>query len=393
MVSEIMQKSPAKLILWSLCLQGMVLVPAFAQNGGSAPTRSGATATSPQAPVSAYVPATQAPYTGPDTSSAGANGATPNIAGANIPGANIAGGNSATANSASAGGVNSTNYVLGPEDQITVRVFAADDIPDRPAQIANDGMVTLPMIGQVHAAGLTVEQLQAALVTAYKKYFKDPQVTVQVNDFRSQPVSVAGNVNTPGVVQLRGNRNLMEVIGQAGGLRADAGDSVLITRNLSEGTIPVAGAFTDPSGQYSVAHIDIRSIMSGKDPEGNIMIKPHDVITVPRARMVYVLGDVNRPGGYVMTDNETVSLTQAIALAGGWVPTAKLSGARVLRASGGADREQIPADIKKIMENKTHDLQMRPDDILYVPDSFAKQISTKGIEAAIGTAAAVAVWH
>ena len=72
-----------------------------------------------------------------------------------------------------------------------------------------------------------MEQLQANLVTAYKKYFKDPQVTVQVNDFRSQPVSVAGNVNTPGVVQLKGNRNLMEVLGQAGGLRADAGDSVL----------------------------------------------------------------------------------------------------------------------------------------------------------------------
>ena len=138
---------------------------------------------------------------------------------------------------------NVSSYVLGPEDQITVRIFAADDIPDKPVQIDNDGTVTLPMIGNVHAAGLTVEQFQARLVIAYKKYFKDPQVTVQVNDFRSQPVSVAGNVTTPGVVQLRGNRNLMEVIGQAGGLRADAGDSVLITRNLSEGPIPVSGAF------------------------------------------------------------------------------------------------------------------------------------------------------
>ncbi len=91
-------------------------------------------------------------------------------------------------------------------------------------QIDNDGTLTLPMIGPVHAAGLTVEQLQANLVTAYKKYFKDPQVSVQVNEFHSQPVSVAGNVITPGVVQLRGNRNLMEVISMAGGLRPDAGD-------------------------------------------------------------------------------------------------------------------------------------------------------------------------
>jgi polysaccharide export outer membrane protein len=378
-----MRMSPAKLILLPLCFQGMVLVPALAQNGGSASTRSGATANSAQAPVSAYVPATQAPYTGPDTSNASASNASANSASAN----------STSANSASASVVNTANYILGPEDQITVRVFAADDIPDRPAQIANDGTVTLPMVGQVQAAGLTVEQLQAALVTAYKKYFKDPQVTIQINDFRSQPVSVAGNVNAPGVVQLRGNRNLMEVIGQAGGLRADAGDSVLITRNLSEGAIPVAGAFTDPTGNYSVAHVDIRSIMSGKDPEGNIMIKPHDVITVPRARMVYVLGDVNRPGGYVMTENETVSLTQAIALAGGWSQNAKLSGTRILRASGGAEREQIRADIKKIMANKSPDLQMRADDILYVPNSFGRELGTRGLEAAIGTGAALAVWH
>ncbi len=201
---------------------------------------------------------------------------------------------------AASGCSRSTSYLLGPEDLITVRVFAADDIPDKPVQIDNDGTVTLPMIGPVHAAGLTVEQFQANLVTAYKKYFKDPQVTVQVNEFHSQPVSVAGNVMTPGVVQLRGNRNLMEVIGQAGGLRPDAGDTVLITRNLSEGPIPVAGAFTDPTGKYSVAHIDIRAVMNGKDPQGNILIKPHDVITVPRARMIYVLGNVTKPGGYVM---------------------------------------------------------------------------------------------
>ena len=313
-----MHKSPAKMILFSVCLPGMMLLPVLAQSVVPADGRVGTPLTAPAASTAANVPTTPSP----------------------------------TAASA-------TSYVLGPEDQITVRVFAADDIPDKPVQIDNDGTVTLPMIGQVHAAGLTVEQLQANLVTAYKKYFKDPQVTVQVNDFRSQPVSVAGNVNTPGVVQLKGNRNLMEVLGQAGGLRADAGDSVLITRNLSEGPIPVAGAFTDPTGKYSVAHIDVRAVMSGKDPEGNIMIKPHDVITVARARMVYVLGNVSRPGGYVMTDNETMSVTQAIAVAGGWDKTARLSQAKVLRADGGAERESIPLDVKKIMENKSPDLQLQ----------------------------------
>jgi polysaccharide biosynthesis/export protein len=133
--------------------------------------------------------------------------------------------------------------------------------------------------------------------------------------------------------------------------------------------------------------------MSGKDPQDNVQIKPHDVITVPRARMVYVLGNVGRPGGYVMTENETMSLTQAIALAGGWNSTASLKGARVLRSSGGGEREQIPADVKKIVENKAPDLQMHPDDILYIPNSFGKALSIRGLDAAVGTAAAVAVFH
>jgi polysaccharide export outer membrane protein len=344
-----MRKSPAKLILPSLCFQGLLLVPAIAQ---SVVAPDGHVGTPLSTPIS--VPA--------------------------VP-------------TASAAAANTTSYVLGREDQITVRVFAADDIPDKPVRIENDGTVTLPMIGRAHAAGLTVEQFQANLVTAYKKYFKNPQVTVQVNDFRSQPVSVAGNVTTPSVVQLRGNRTLLEVIGQAGGLRADAGDSVLITRNLSEGPIPVAGAFTDPSGKYSVAHIDIRAVMSGKDPQGNILIKPHDVITVPRARMVYVLGNVTRPGGYVMTENETISLTQAIALAGGWNKTAALTGARVLRADGRPEREQIPANVKKIMENKAPDLQLRPDDILYIPNSLSKVVSESGIEEAITVGTGVLVYR
>ena len=289
--------------------------------------------------------------------------------------------------------LDTTNYILGPEDQITVHVFAAEDIPERPAQIANDGSVNLPMVGQVQAAGLTIEQLQAALVTAYKKYFKDPQVTVQVIDFRSQPVSVAGNVNTPGVVQLRGNRNLMEVIGMAGGLKADAGDSALITRYLSEGPIPVAGAFTDPTGKYSVAHIDVRAVMNGKDPEGNIVMKPHDVVTVPRARMIYVLGNVTKPGGFVLSDDESMSVTKAIALAGGWDKTAALSSARVLRASGGAEREQIPANVKKIMKNQAPDLQLRPDDILYIPNSAGKTAGALGLASAIGIGTGIAIWR
>ena len=346
-----MHKSPAKLIMFSLCLPGIMLAPAFAQSV-AADGRFDAAPAAPAVSTAAYIP------TAPSAATA-----------------------------------SSPSYILGPEDLITVRVFAADDIPDKPAQVDNNGSVTLPMIGLVHAAGLTVEQFQANLVTAYKKYFKDPQVTVQVNEFHSQPVSVAGNVNTPGVVQLRGNRNLMEVISMAGGLRPEAGDQALITRNLSEGTIPVAGAFTDPTGKYSVAHIDIRAVMSGRDPQGNILMKPHDVVTIPRARLIYVLGNVTKPGGFVLTDNESMSITKAIALAGGWDKTAALTSARVLRASGGAEREQIPANVKKIMQNKAPDIELRPDDILYIPNSAGKTAGALGLASAIGIGTGIAIWR
>jgi polysaccharide biosynthesis/export protein len=343
-----MHKSSARLILLSFCFPGVVLAQdASAVNNATV--------------VAANAAATDVSYT------------------TTVPSQGVA---------------QSTNYVLGPEDQVTVRIFAADDIPDKPSTIANDGTVTLPMIGQVKAAGLTVEQFQQNVTTAYKKYFKDPQVTVTVSDYRSQPVSVAGNVTTPGVVQLRGQRNLMEVVSQAGGLRADAGDTATITRSLSEGPIPVQGAFTDASGKYSVAHINIRNVMSGKDPEGNILIKPHDVVTIPRARMVYVLGNVTKPGGYVMTDNDSMSLTQAIALAGGWDHTASLNKAKVLRASAsGGEREEIPANVKAIMNNKAPDVQLHPDDILYIPNSVGKQMSTRTLEAAIAVGTGVAIWH
>jgi polysaccharide biosynthesis/export protein len=376
-----MRKSSGNRVVVALCVQGLLLAPVYGQVQSAQPAddRSGApvdarvgtttTANPPVAPSSNISPDGRVgtPLTGPSAMPATYTAPAPVAA--------------------------PSSYVLGPEDTITVRIFAADDIPDRPAQIDNNGEVTLPMIGKVHAAGMTIDQFQAAITQDYKKYFKDPQVTVQVTDFRSQPVSVAGNVNTPGVVQLRGNRNLMEVIGQAGGLRADAGDSVLITRNLDEGALPIPGAFTDPTGKYSVAHVNIRDVMSGKSPQSNITIKPHDVISVPRARMVYVLGNVGRPGGYIMTENESMSLTQAVALAGGWTTHTALNQARILRVTGGSEREQIPADIGKIMKNKAPDLELRPDDILYVPNSISKQVGARGLEAAVGIGTGILIWR
>ncbi len=109
--------------------------------------------------------------------------------------------------------------------------------------------------------------------------------------------------------------------------------------------------------------------------------------------MIYVLGNVGKPGGYVLTDNESMSIIQAIALAGGWDKTAALGEARILRADRGAEREQIPANLKKIMAKKAPDLQLRPDDILYVPNSMGKVIGSRGMETAIALGTGIAIWR
>lgn len=373
-----MCKLPKPIAPAALAMLLLAAAPAFAQNANpSASTAAAAT--------QSYV--TPPPYAAPQSQAVDRSVTT----GPSQPPAN----QSAPAPTPAPVYVNTGNYVLGPEDQITVRIIGQSetDFPARPSTIANDGLVNLPMVGAVQAGGLTVEQLEASLETKYAKYFKQPQVTVDVTDFRSQPVSVAGEVTTPGVIQLRGNRNLMEVIAMAGGARPEAGDTVLITRQLSEGRIPVDDAYVDPTGKYSVARIDIRSVMNGKDPKGNIQIMPHDVITVTRARLVYVLGDVGRPGGYVLSDNESMSVTRALALAGGWNHTASLKGTRILRDDGGTQRTQIALNVSRIMKSRSPDLQLMPDDILYVPNSMGKEASIYALTTGVGFLTGYLIWH
>ncbi len=122
--------------------------------------------------------------------------------------------------------VDSAGYILGTGDQLSVRVFGADELPEKPVEVGPDGKINLPMVGKVQASGVSVRGIEKDLANRYRTYFKDPQVSVSVVDYRSEPVTVVGAVNTPNVIQLRGPTRLMRVISQAGGLRADAGDKV-----------------------------------------------------------------------------------------------------------------------------------------------------------------------
>jgi polysaccharide biosynthesis/export protein len=244
--------------------------------------------------------------------------------------------------------VSQSTYTLGPEDQILIRVLDAEELSAKePIRIDARGTITMPMIGRLTAGGLTTDQLETEIETRLKKFIHDPDVTVQLTEMRSQPISILGSVQSPGVHQLQGRKTLFEALSLAGGLKTEAGHSVKITRKLEWGRIPLASARDDSTGQFSVATLKVRDIMEASNPEENILVKPNDVISVPRAELIYVVGSVKRSGGFVLGERETISTLQALALADGADRTASLKHAKIMRAVPGSDqREEIPVDLR-----------------------------------------------
>jgi polysaccharide export outer membrane protein len=148
-------------------------------------------------------------------------------------------------------------------------------------------------------------------------------------------------------------------------------------------------ATLDPSGQFAVAEVSVKEI-TGQFPQGNIQILPHDVISVPRAEMVYVIGDVKRSGGFVIGDNESMSILQVLSLAEGMNGTADRRHARILRpTAGGTQRTEMIVDVKAILDGKSEDVAMRADDILFIPGSTGKKVSLRALETAIQTGTGV----
>ena len=182
---------------------------------------------------------------------------------------------------ARADGPAAKSYVLGPDDQVSVHVLNLDEIGPQPIRIDMQGYINVALAGRIHAGGLTVESLENEIAKRLNSYLLTPTVSVSIVEYHSQPISILGAVNQPGVHQLQGHKRLFEALSQADGLRPDAGDQIKITRSKEWGPIPLPGAASDPSGEYSVASVSVRSVMEATKPEDNIELKPNDVISVP----------------------------------------------------------------------------------------------------------------
>jgi polysaccharide export outer membrane protein len=285
-------------------------------------------------------------------------------------------------------------YILGPEDSLNVRVVHLDELGDAPYPIDLRGNVNFPRIGRVHAAGKTVEQLESELTQRYREYLQDPVVSVSLAEFHSQPISILGSVKTPGVHQIKGNSTLFEVISEAGGLSEAAGSTITITRKLEYGPLPLPNAVNDPSGKYSVADLNIRSVMTARNPAQNIPVKPYDVITVPKADLVYVIGSVKKPGGFMLQERANMTVLEALALAQGLERTASAGKAKILRTDEITHaRVEIPVDVKKMMEGKLGDTSLLANDILFVPTSNSKAATYRALEALVQTGTGIAIYR
>jgi polysaccharide export outer membrane protein len=260
--------------------------------------------------------------------------------------------------------------------------------------VDDKGAINLPLVGSLEVTGMTTGQLESELVRRLKRFVKEPHVKIKITEFRPRPVSVLGQVQTPGVQQARGRRTLYEVLSQAGGLKPDAGDVITITREKASGELPLANVRMDESGRFQVGEINARDLLSARSPVANIAILPNDIISVPRAELVYVLGEVVRSGGFILDRGGPISLLQALSMAGGTQRLADLSKARVLRLQPGSDvRQEIAVDLRKILSGKGEDIRMKPEDILYIPHNTTRAALLRASEIAASVGTGIAIYR
>lgn len=265
------------------------------------------------------------------------------------------------------------NYVLGPGDQIVIRAFQVDEISDKPFRLNSEGDLDLPVVGRVHAGGLTVERLEADLLERLKVLVKNPQVSVNVVQYRSEPIFLQGAFKSPGMYPLQGGRTLLEVVAGNGGLLPNASRRITVTRHLEFGKIQLPNAVVDTAKNVSTVQISIASLRDNISPAEDIILQPMDVISADRAEMVYVNGEVTRAGGIELGERDSISVTQLLAMVGGLAKDADPTKARVLRpVLDTSQRAKIPINVKKILAGDETDFPLLPNDVLYIPRNSHK---------------------
>ena len=275
--------------------------------------------------------------------------------------------------------------VIGPDDSVAIVVLEADEI-SKTWRVTSAGDLDLPIVGKIHAAGSTAEQLQERLSEQLKRYIRTPHVTVYIAEFRSQPVTVSGAVHRPGTFQTEGPKTLWTVLTMAGGLDKP-GSTVTITREIRYGLIPLPGAHLNAAGDHSVIDLPMKEVSNIGGAASNLLIRPNDVISVSdEQRMVYIIGEVVKPGEVELVTQDSVSTMQVLAAAGGLSKMANAHHTEIMRQNAQGLYEKVgEIDLKKLVNGKTEDRLLMPGDIVVVPSSTLKLYSGMAAMSAIST--------
>jgi len=286
------------------------------------------------------------------------------------------------------------NYLLQAGDEIMLRSLQVKELGDKSFKLDQNGEINLPLAGRVHVSNNTVRQAEGAIAAKMKDFYIDPDIAVSISNLHSEPVSVIGAVGPTGIQQIQRKTTLLDLLSSAGGVRPDAGPVIKVTRLKANGPIPHASSHETATGD-AVADVDLKSLLEARNPTENILIMPHDVISIPIAEVVYVVGNVKRAGGFPLAGKPNLTVLQALSMAEGLDPQASPKRARILRRGSGPDssRLEIAVDVHKIMAGKADDPLLLPNDVLFIPSSTAKVISTRSIDAAIQLGTRILIWQ
>jgi polysaccharide export outer membrane protein len=246
------------------------------------------------------------------------------------------------------------------------------------ARVNDAGEVALSMIGMVKVAGETPFGAARMIEAKYKgSYLRNPQVSVLVEEYATQTVSVLGQVNRPGAVQMVTTRPILDVIAMAGGLTPTADRHVTVQRKGN-----TADSIT----------VFIPNDSNTALKQNALMVYPGDTVVVPKAPIIYVMGDVAHPGGYPMENDSQITVLRSIAMAGGSNKTASEAKARLIRQANGSYSEQS-LHLKDMEKGKIADMQLLPNDVIYVPFSYTKNFVVGGSSIAASAASALIYAH
>jgi polysaccharide export outer membrane protein len=261
---------------------------------------------------------------------------------------------------------------VGPDDLLAVSVYGSPELT-RTIRVSQDGFIRLPMLKErIAAKGLMPAELEESIAAALEKgeLIVDPYVTVTVAEYHSRPISVLGAVRSPVTFQALGTVTLLDALARAGGLTPDAGTEILLSRHS-----------TSEDGQTTtlVHRIQVRALIDAADPAVNTKLTGGEEIRIPEAGKIFVLGNVRKPGAVSARDGANSSVLKALAVAEGLMPYAGKQ-AYIYRREASGTKNEIPIELRQIMNRKSPDVPLMADDILYIPDAKGTRATLAALE-------------